>query len=190
MARAYIPLKINLQPFVMPPRLKDVAVLKSFLGLIMFYSQSMPHHFTVLAPLHSQLKKNTPWKWSKVEEDAFVSAKEKTLTQKLQCIMMILFPFYCQVILRQNCWTSSVSSDRWTILACCPCLLYLTQGRGIQHYFRVKAISSVLVWSPLLNCSKSSSSAALLWTTTASSCSCSSSTSKMGTHSGIMQLQN
>ena len=64
------------------PRPKDVAALKSFLGLIMFYSRFMPHHSTVLAPLHSLLKKNTPWKWSKVEEDAFVAAKQLILSSK------------------------------------------------------------------------------------------------------------
>ena len=42
----------------------------------------MPHHSTVLAPLHSLLKKNTPWKWSKVEEDAFVAAKQLILSSK------------------------------------------------------------------------------------------------------------
>ena len=40
------------------PRPKDVTALKSFLGLIMFYSRFMPHHST----LHNLLKKNTPWK--------------------------------------------------------------------------------------------------------------------------------
>ena len=65
------------------PRPKDAAALKSFLGLIMFYSRFMPHHSTVLAPLHSLLKKNTPWKWSKVEEDAFVAAKQLILFSRL-----------------------------------------------------------------------------------------------------------
>ena len=46
------------------PRPKDVAAFKSFLGLIMFYSQFMPHHSTVLAPLLRLSKKNTPLKWS------------------------------------------------------------------------------------------------------------------------------
>ena len=64
------------------PRPKDVTALKSFLGLIMFYSQFTPHHSTILAPLHNLLKKDTPWKWSKVEEDAFVAAKELILNSQ------------------------------------------------------------------------------------------------------------
>jgi len=58
------------------PRPKDVTALKSFLGLIMFYSRFMPPHSTVLAPLHNLLKKDTPWRWSRVEEDVFVAAKK------------------------------------------------------------------------------------------------------------------
>ena len=61
------------------PRPKDVTTLKSFLGLIMFYSRFMPHHSTVLAPLHNLLKKDTTWKWSKIEEDSFHSAKNLLL---------------------------------------------------------------------------------------------------------------
>ena len=57
------------------PRPKDVTALKSFLGLIMFYSRFMPHKYTILAPLRNLLKMDTPWKWSKVEEDAFVAVK-------------------------------------------------------------------------------------------------------------------
>ena len=64
------------------PRPKDVTALKSFLGLIMFYSRFMPHHSTILAPLHNLLKKDTPWKWSKVEEDSFVAAKELILNSQ------------------------------------------------------------------------------------------------------------
>ena len=64
------------------PRPKDVPALKSFVGLIMFYSRFMPHHSTILALQHNLLKKDTTWKWSKVEEDAFVAAKQLILQSK------------------------------------------------------------------------------------------------------------
>ena len=64
------------------PRPKDVTALKSFLRLIMFYSRFMTHHSTVLAPLHQLLKKGTPWRWSKVEEDTFVAAKQLILNSQ------------------------------------------------------------------------------------------------------------
>lgn len=61
------------------PRPKNVTALKSFLGLIMFYSWFMTHHSTVQAPLHQLLKKGTSWRWFKAEEDAFVAAKQLIL---------------------------------------------------------------------------------------------------------------
>ena len=57
------------------PAPKDAVALKSFLGLVMFYSGFMPHHSTVLAPLNNLLKKNVPRKWAKIEETAFMAAK-------------------------------------------------------------------------------------------------------------------
>ena len=63
-------------------RPKDVTALKSFLGLIKFYSRFMPHHSTVLAPLHQLLKKGTSWRWLKAEEDAFVAAKQLILNSQ------------------------------------------------------------------------------------------------------------
>ena len=63
-----------------PP--KDAVALKSFLGLIMFYSRFMPHHSTVLAPLNSLLKKNVPWRWTKTEDNAFMAAKNLLLNSR------------------------------------------------------------------------------------------------------------
>ena len=71
------------------PRHKDVTDLKSFLGRIMFYSRFMPTtHSTVHAPLHNLLMKDTPWKWSKLEEDAFVASEELIINHKHWCIMI------------------------------------------------------------------------------------------------------
>ena len=64
------------------PAPKDAVALKSFLGLIMFYSRFMPHHSTVLAPLNNLLKKNVPWKWTKIEETAFMAAKNLLLNSR------------------------------------------------------------------------------------------------------------
>ena len=43
----------------------------------------MPHHSTPLEPLLNLLKKDALWKWSKVEEDSFVAAKELILNSQL-----------------------------------------------------------------------------------------------------------
>ena len=60
-----------------PP--KDVTALKSFLGLLMFYSRFLPHHSSKLAPLNTLLKKDVVWKWTVEEEKAFQAAKELLL---------------------------------------------------------------------------------------------------------------
>ena len=46
------------------PRPKDVAALRSFLGLLMCYSRFLPSHSTVLAPLNRLLKKDVEWRWT------------------------------------------------------------------------------------------------------------------------------
>ena len=79
---ASIQLKTNWQLCVMPPPPKDATALKSFLGLMMFYSRFMPHHSTVLAPLNNLLKKNVPWKWTKSEDAAFTAAKNLLLNSR------------------------------------------------------------------------------------------------------------
>ena len=49
----------------------------------MFYSRFMPHHSTVLAPLYQLLKKGTLWRRSKVEDDAFLAAKQIVLDSQI-----------------------------------------------------------------------------------------------------------
>ena len=75
------------------PRHKDVTALKSFLELSMFYSRFMPDHSTILAPLHNLLKKDTPWKWSKVE-DAFVAAEKLILNSQTLVPYAHTLPLY------------------------------------------------------------------------------------------------
>ncbi len=64
------------------PAPKDVSALKSFLGLLMFYSRFMSDHATVLAPLNNLLRKNVQWKWTNTEQRAFNDAKKLILESK------------------------------------------------------------------------------------------------------------
>ena len=58
------------------PAPTNVMQLKSFLGLIMFYSRFLKNHSTILAPLNKLLQKNVVFLWTKVENDAFIQAKK------------------------------------------------------------------------------------------------------------------
>ena len=60
----------------------------------MFYSRFMPHHSTILAPLHNLLKKDTPWKCSKVGEDAIVAAKDLILNSQTLVHNDHMLPLY------------------------------------------------------------------------------------------------
>ena len=54
----------------------SVQQLRSFLGLVNYYSKFIPNLATLLHPLNALLKKNTRWKWSEECEQAFKEAKQ------------------------------------------------------------------------------------------------------------------
>lgn len=64
------------------PSPKDETQLKSFLGLLMFYSRFIPFHSKLLAPLNRLLRNNVQWTWGKIEENAFCGAKKALLNSQ------------------------------------------------------------------------------------------------------------
>ena len=67
------------------PEPTDVSKLQSFLGMLNHYRHFLPNISTVLAPLHSLLKKNVTWRWGDSQRTAFHSAKEMLLSSKVLC---------------------------------------------------------------------------------------------------------
>ena len=53
----------------------SVTVLKSFLGLLNYYSKFLPNVSSTLAPLYLLLRKKQKWVWGKEQEEAFLRAK-------------------------------------------------------------------------------------------------------------------
>ena len=53
----------------------NVTELKSFLGLLSYYSKFLPNMSTTLSPLYTLLQKNRRWKWCKEQQKAFEQAK-------------------------------------------------------------------------------------------------------------------
>ena len=49
--------------------------LKSFLGLLSYYSKFLPNMSTTLSPLYALLQTNRRWKWRKEQQKAFEQAK-------------------------------------------------------------------------------------------------------------------
>ena len=54
----------------------NVSELKSFLGLLNYYSKFLPNLSTVLTPLYRLLRHSTPWHWGQQEMDAFQASKK------------------------------------------------------------------------------------------------------------------
>jgi len=58
------------------PAPKNIKELQAYLGMLNYYSCYLPNISTVLAPLHLLLRKDTPWSWTKSQQQAFVESKE------------------------------------------------------------------------------------------------------------------
>ena len=58
------------------PTPKNVAELRSFLGLINYYGKFLPNLSATLAPLYKLLKQNTHWCWEQPQIAAFQEAKD------------------------------------------------------------------------------------------------------------------
>ena len=58
------------------PAPTSVSGLKSYLGMLTYYSKFLPNLSTTLHPLYQLLRKDVPWRWGHAEAKAFVAAKE------------------------------------------------------------------------------------------------------------------
>ena len=63
------PTKEKVRAIVEAPALQNVSQLKSFLGMLDYYSN-------FLVPLYSLLHKNTTWQWETPQQTAFKDAKK------------------------------------------------------------------------------------------------------------------
>ena len=68
------PLKEKVQAVQDAPSPKNVSELKSYLGLLTYYT--LPNMADVLAPLYKLLRKEVRWRWIDQEEKAFRASKD------------------------------------------------------------------------------------------------------------------
>ena len=57
--------------------------LRSYLGLLSYYSRFLPQLSAVLAPLNQLLRTLQPWRWTEVEEQAFQASKQLLLSSQV-----------------------------------------------------------------------------------------------------------
>ena len=65
------------------PSLKNVAELRSYLGLLNYYGNFIPSLSTLLQPLHELLQKEVKWAWTEECEKAFVHSKSELVADKV-----------------------------------------------------------------------------------------------------------
>lgn len=58
----------------------DLSQLRSFLGLVQYYSKFLPNLSTVMEPLHHLLRGKEPWKWTCECEAAFIKVKQMLIS--------------------------------------------------------------------------------------------------------------
>ena len=78
------------------PRPTNQTQLRSFLGLLQYYSKFIPHLSTMIGPLNALLSKDRPWRWSKDCERAFQDAKHALLLLLLLLLLLFLALQYTQ----------------------------------------------------------------------------------------------
>ena len=64
------------------PKIENVEQLRSFLGLVQYYSRFLPNLSTILRPLHELLETGKKWKWTQQCEDA-VNEVKRLITSDL-----------------------------------------------------------------------------------------------------------
>ena len=77
------PTKEKVRAIVEAPAPQNITQLKSFLGMLNYYSKFLPNLSTLLATLYKLLHKKMSWQWGKAQQEAFFNAKE----------LLVLSPF-------------------------------------------------------------------------------------------------
>ena len=62
---------------------RNVTELKSYLGLLNYYGKFLPNLSSVLAPLHSLLRKSMRWSWKPEHEKSFRTSKELLMSTRV-----------------------------------------------------------------------------------------------------------
>eukprot|EP00731_Ephydatia_muelleri_P018713 Em0011g753a len=77
------PLESKIEAMVKVPPPKNVAELKSFLGMVNYYAKFLPNLSTTISPLYTLLKKNSRWQWTEECSQAFLAAKGMLTSSKV-----------------------------------------------------------------------------------------------------------
>ena len=65
------------------PEPKNIMELKSYLGLLTYYSRFLPRMATILASLYRLLQSKILWKWTQKKKMSFENSKNLLLSSKV-----------------------------------------------------------------------------------------------------------
>ena len=65
------------------PSPRNVTQLNFYLGLLSYYSRFLPNFTDTLFPLYRLLKRDTKWKWTANEEEAFTESKKLLISSEV-----------------------------------------------------------------------------------------------------------
>ncbi|XP_036002862.1 uncharacterized protein K02A2.6-like [Fundulus heteroclitus] len=82
-AQGLSPVEEKVRAIKEAPSPKNVAELRSFLGLVNYYGKFLPDLSTVLAPLYKLLHKDSWWKWQQAQEEEFQQVKRLLHSDRL-----------------------------------------------------------------------------------------------------------
>ena len=82
-AKGLHPISDKVRALQQAPEPRNVTELKSYLGLLTYYSSFLPNLTTVLAPLYKLLRSKQRWQWTRDQKRAFVQSKKLLLTSQL-----------------------------------------------------------------------------------------------------------
>ena len=82
-AQGLHPLPDKVRAIQEAPRPRNVSKLKSYLGLLSYYSKFLPNLATVLAPLYGLLRRYEKWRWTRAHTRAFEQSKELLLSSQV-----------------------------------------------------------------------------------------------------------
>ena len=70
------PTNDKIQAIAEAPVPRNVPELRSYLGMLNYYHRFLPDLSSLLAPLHSLLRKNCRWRWTSIHNKAFEQSKQ------------------------------------------------------------------------------------------------------------------
>ena len=82
-AQGLHPLPDKVRAIQEAPKPRNMSKLKSYLGLLAYYSKFLPNLATVLAPLYGLLQQYKTWRWTRVHTRAFKQSKELLLSSQV-----------------------------------------------------------------------------------------------------------